>query len=207
MSSGLSEVKVELSPAAEEIQRRRLERMAAGQDAFDVVNLLSDPEYRIALVPLLEGEHRQALAVANAIQAYENATGQILRDRVQEEQILLRSCRDITDPTVRLFRTQADIDILDAADISWLMDHYLEMIANYSPKIDEITVEQQESLKKVFSDMDMNELSGRQWYAYNRFLRLISVNLLQDRSLSSGSILPSTVTNDWVEPVPSVEES
>lgn len=193
----------QLSPEAEEMLKRRLERMRQGQNAVEPVNLLSDPEKMYLLVPLTDAENQACLSVAAMVEADDNMAGHTLRDRVQENEILARSIRDPQDITKRLYKDGKELAlVLDATDINHLMDHYLEMVAKYSPKATEIPEAEQERLKKFLLDTDWNEFDGTQWYAVRRLLVSIFPRSLTANSPGSGSTKNLTSKNGEADSAP-----
>jgi hypothetical protein len=179
------------------LKERRLARMRLGQAAYEVVNLPSDPEIRVALVPLNEAEHETCLALAAAMEIPDNIAGLQLRDRALQLETLALSIRDPRDPTTQIYKNGKEVsEDLEPVDVGFLMDYYNELADSASPSIERLTDEQVGELKKALARMDWNELSGRQWYAASRFLSVIMPVLLAGSSVGSGSISKSTTTNE-----------
>lgn len=195
----------QLSPEAEEMQRRRLERMRQGQNAIEPTNLVSDPEKQYFLVPLTDAENQACLAIAASYETQDNVAGSTLRDRVQECEILARSIRNTQDLSRRLYKDGKELShVLDATDINHLMDSYLEMVSQFSPKATEIPVEEVERLKKLLLDTDWNEFDGTQWYAARRFLVSILPLSLKANYRGFGSTKNSILTSDEADSAPAV---
>src|SRR5262245_4731334 len=180
------------------LQERRLDRMRAGQALAEIVPLISDSEIRVALVPLLEVDYRQVLSIIARIDVPDSMTGLQYQNRVQSEELLLRSLRDPKDLNSWLFSSVEEMnDVLEVSDIDMLIDHFTEISENANPAIDRIDPEEFEVLKKVLQTMDWNALSGRSWYAAKRFLGALTLDgLLRGRSLGSISTRQSTSTSD-----------
>lgn len=182
-------------------QERRLARMRAGQTVFEVVELFSDPETRLALVPLTDAEFQNALTVAAShIEIPDTDHGVVLKDRIQANGVILKSAREVDDITKPFFQTYEEVAMLDKADIDYLIDWYQQMVANSSPSIDGLTEEQVDELKKVLSTMDWSELSGQQWYAAKRFLMTLTIQQRQAKLPGSFSIKPLTSRSEEIEP-------
>jgi len=179
------------------IRERRLSRMRNGQATCSYVNLVSDPEMKVALVPLNEAEYEQCLEIVADLQVQDNIAGFALRDRKQAQEILVRAIREESDLTERIYddvpEMMADLDV---SDIDQLIDEYNEMTELASPRIDGIPEEEIEQLKKALQEVEWSELSGRSWYAAKRFLGTIMPQLQRDNLLGSFSTKPSTTTSE-----------
>ena len=182
----------------EEIKERRLERMRLGQSVAEIVALPSDPEVRLALVPLTEAQFVHVLALTSKVTVADTMAGMQFQSRIQSEEVLVRSIRDPNDLETQLFESMAEMtETLEATDIERLVEEYNMMTDRANPQIDGITPDEFEQLKKVFQKMDWNELSGKSWYAAKRFLgALIMDGLLMDSSLGSSLINRSTTTSE-----------
>jgi hypothetical protein len=194
---------------AQKLAERKLDRMRLGQSACDIHPLLSDPEIRVALVPLTEAEYLVGLESAIKMNVPETIMGNQARDRRLQEETLLRAIREVDDLTQQTFETLEQLnELLDHSDISYLMDMYFEMIAESSPSIDGLSETDIEDVKKVLKEMDWNVLSGRQWYALKRFLSTLGQEQLLAKSLGSTSISKLTGQSGLSEPTPeTVEQS
>jgi hypothetical protein len=161
-----------------------LEKMRLGQQSCEIVHLLSDPEIRMALVPLTEGEYRRSLEVAAElpIGGEYNQAHALVRDEVQKEHLLFFAAREVSDLSEKWFDTPADVEDLEAHDVNHLYDVYLEMVYENSPSMMGMTEEDFEALKKALGRIEWSELSGQQWYAAQRFLNSIQPILLTVRS-------------------------
>src|SRR5262245_38475792 len=77
--------------------------MRLGQAVCDYVTLISDPEVRLCIVPLTEGEFRRVLEKVSALQQPDNLAGVAVRDRAQMHEILVHAIREENDLTQRVF--------------------------------------------------------------------------------------------------------
>jgi hypothetical protein len=192
-----------VATTAGRVKERRLERMRLGQAVCDFVTLPSDPEIRVAIVPLTEAEYRQVLNKVTEIPLPDDLAGASVKDRVQAQEILVRAIREENDLTERVYQDSQDgpaleqlTEDLEVVDIDEIFDRYNEMIATSSPAIDAIPEAEIDHIKKVLQTMDWNELSGRSWYALKRFLGLVMPQLLQANSLGSSSTPSATTTSE-----------
>jgi len=171
--------------------------MRLGQAVCDFIPLTSDPEVRLAMVPLLEAEYMQVLNAVAAMEASDDLPGLQLRDRRQAQELLIRAIREPDDLTKRVY---ADIDEmmeqLSVSDVDELLDNYNEMSYQASPRLEGIPPEEFENLKKALQEMNWSELSGRAWYAAKRFLSAISPSPLMDNSLGFTSTSSSTTESE-----------
>lgn len=179
------------------LKERRLARMRLGQAVFELFPLPSDPEIRIALVPLNEAEHENCLSVAASLNAPDNIAGNMLRDRAESREVLSFAIRDPKDPMTRIYSSGREVsEDLEPVDVGFLMERYYEMADSNSPSIERLPENEQAELKKALQMMDWNELSGRQWYAASRFLLSLMPKPLGDNLLGFGSTTPSITTNE-----------
>lgn len=163
-------------------KERKIERFRQGQATCSVETLLSDPEIRIALVPLTEGEYLNALEAADSVLAGENPAGYAVRDEAQRKMVMFYACREEGNLEEKFFDDVSEVFELDAADINHLYDCYLEMVDMSSPSLMGLSEEDFLVLKEVLPKIVWNELSGKQWYAAQRFLNSIRPNLLTAKS-------------------------
>jgi len=171
--------------------------MRLGQAACDYVDLRSDPEIRLCIVPLTEAQYVQVLAKVVDTKASDDLPGLAMRDRVQANEILVRAIREEDDLTQRVYNNIEDmLEDLEVQDIDALIDGYNEMMATASPSLEGIPQQEMDELKKILQTMDWNALSGRSWYAAKRFLSTISPELLQVNSPGSSSTNSSTTTSE-----------
>lgn len=186
-----------MATTVEKIRERKLDRMRLGQAVCDYVTLPSDPEVRLAIVPLTEAEYLQALNKVAEVPQGDDLAGAAIKDRVTSQEILVRAIREEKDLTQKVFETVDELmDVLEVQDVDHVLDMYNEMIEKSSPALDGIPEQELENLKKALQEMDWNVLSGSAWYAARRFLSRIIPKPLLDNSPGSGSISPSTTTND-----------
>jgi hypothetical protein len=182
--------------------------MRLGQQVCEIIPLLSDPEIRIAIVPLKEKEYQKTLALAASLDFPETAPGQDARDEFQKSEVLSYAIREPDDLDARVYASGDDLaESLDAHEINNIFDVYLEMVNNTSPAIDGLSDADFDTLKKVLRTMSWNELSGQQWYAAKRFLLSIFPNALQDNSLGFSSSKPLITTNGEETSISNASES
>lgn len=173
---------------------RRLARMREGKAVIEVVELLSDPEIRLALVPLTDAEYMNSLEVAaSRVEIPDTEHGIVLKDRIQQNGIILAAAREIDNLEERFFSNYDEVATLPSHDINHIWDCYREMVSNSSPSLEGISVEQMEELKKVLQETDLSDLSGPAWYALKRFLSVISVPQHLVKSPGSTSTKSSTM--------------
>jgi hypothetical protein len=185
---------------AEKLRERKLNRMRLGKAVADVHSLMSDPEIKVALVPLSEAEYIQCLEATVNQRIADDTAGQALRDRYNSAEVLLRAAREPDDLEQPMFDSVEELtDALEVNDINFLQDMYFEMVETASPAIDGIPEEDLEDLKKALQTIDWNALSGRQWYALRRFLFSIMPELLQGNFSGVGSISKWTTPSDVEE--------
>jgi hypothetical protein len=181
----------------ETITERRLERMRLGQSVCEYVALISDPEIRLALVPLTEAEYHQALSAIAAMPGIDNLANVSLKDRRLSQEIIVRSIREESDLTLRAFSSVNEMmETLEVSDVDEVVDRYNEMMDKSSPSLDGIPEEEMDELKKALQTMDLNALSGRAWYAFKRFLGEVSKTQPLGNLLGSGSITSLTTTKE-----------
>jgi hypothetical protein len=186
-----------MTDTMEKIRERRLDRMRLGQAVCDYVTLPSDDEIRLCIVPLTEAEYLQALEKVRDTKANDDLPGMAIRDRVQSQEILVRSIREEDDLTQKVYASVEEmLESLEVADIDELIDKYNEMTAISSPALDGIPEGEFQDLKKRLQTMDWSALSGRSWYAAKRFLSTITPSPLLDNSLGSTSTNSSTTTSE-----------
>jgi hypothetical protein len=179
------------------IKERRLERMRMGQATCSYADLVSDPEVKVALVPLTEAEYEQCLEIVANLAAQDNIAGFALRDRRQAQEILVRSIREESDLTERIYDSISEMmEDLEVSDIDQLIDEYNEMTEMANPRIDGIPEEELEELKKALQEVEWSELSDRSWYPAKRFLGTIMPLLHRDNLLGSTSTKSSTTTSE-----------
>jgi hypothetical protein len=186
----------------------RLRRMRLGQDAPEFVNLITNPEIRVALVPLTEAEYHIGLKAAMDLPAADNAQGMMYRDRWQQVTDVWNSLREPHNPTQRVYESvEQMIAELEHTDINYLSDMYLRMVEDSSPMLDGVTEEQIEEIKKACLTIDWSVLSGRAWWHLKAFLSSLTPEQLQVKlpgSLSTSNLMP---TNESSEPTSDVDPS
>jgi hypothetical protein len=170
-------------------------RVRLGQQTGDVVPLLSNPEFRVALVPLTEAEYIQTMRMAALypVEDMNNATGAQLIDRLQQHEVLAIAIRNPQNLEERIFEDGNELaDYLEIEDVNYLGDLYLEITDAVSPSLDGMTEEELNEAKKVLRILNWSALSGRQWWALKRFLLSISPDQLVVKSRGSSSTSNST---------------
>jgi hypothetical protein len=149
----------------------------------------SDPEIRLAIVPLTEADYRNVLEKVAAVPSGDDLAGVQIKDRVQAEEILVRAIREEHDLTQLIYDDVEELTVdFEIHDIDHAIDCYNEMVFQSSPSLDGIPKEELENLKKALQEMDWNDLSGSAWYAAKRFLSKIMPSPLLDKSPGSSSI-------------------
>lgn len=178
--------------------------MRLGQATCDYVELPSDPEIRLAIVPLTEAQYKQVLAKVGNTEAQNTMAGMSLLDRTQAQEICARAVRQEDDLTKTLWSSAEEMmEVLDVTDIDEIIDRYNEMVEKSSPSIDGIPPNEIEALKKALQQMDWSGLSGRQWYAAKRFLSEIFHLLPPDslRGFTSTNLLTTTSESEKSTPI------
>jgi hypothetical protein len=171
--------------------------MRLGQAVCDYVELPSDPEIRVCIVPLTEAQYRQVLEKVASVKFPDDMSGAAIKDRVLAQETLVRAIRQEHDLAEPLYDSVEDLlEDFDVYDIDHVIDCYNEMVEKSSPAIDGLSPEDLERLKKVLPTMDWNALSGSAWYAAKRFLSRISQVPVLDNSLGSTSTNSSTTTSE-----------
>jgi len=186
----------------------RLRRMRLGQDAPEFVSLITNPEIRVALVPLTEAEYHIGLKAAMDLPAADNTQGMMLRDRWQQVTDVWNALREPHDPTKRVYESvEQMVAELEHTDINYLSDMYLRMVEDSSPALDGVTDEQIEELKKACLTIDWSVLSGRAWWHLKAFLSSLTPEQLQVKLPGSLSTLKSTLTSESPESTSDAEPS
>lgn len=177
--------------------------MRLGQTVCDFVALPSDPEIRVAIVPLTEAEYWKVLNEINEVGLPDDLAGVTIKDRVRAQQTLVWAIREPEDLSQRVYVDTEEMDAstamqadLEVGDIDEIIDRYNEMVEKASPAIDGIPPEELEQVKKVLQEMDWNELSGSAWFALKRFLSRISLAQRMVKSPGSTSTNSSTTTSE-----------
>jgi hypothetical protein len=121
------------------IKERRLERMRLGKAVCDFVPIPSDPEIKIAIVPLTEAEYRQALNKVADVPLPDDMAGAAVKDRVQAQEILVRAIREEADLTQRTYvdtdeqtaieALTDDLEMIDIDEISGDNEHEFLLLA------------------------------------------------------------------------------
>ena len=189
-----------MSKTADKIRELRFHRMRLGAAAGRVESLLSQPEIKIALVPLTEAEHEQCMEAVTSMDVPENLMGAMSRDRRNQNEALFRALRDPENLEKRAFDTREEMqDVLEIQDTNHLVDILLEVSESDNPAPAEFTEEELAEVKKVLGAVDLNELSGRQWFALKRFLSTLGLTLLPVSTLGSTSTNSAITMNDESE--------
>jgi hypothetical protein len=181
----------------------RVKRMRIGQNVADYATLLTNPEVRIAIVPLLERESEDAWSAAANQEVQNNQYGIEMRDKVLKRYTLFHALRTPGDVEQRVFSSPDELaDTLDDIDVDHLMDEYRRIVDYSSPALDGLTPEMIEELKKAFVTIDLNALTGKQWWLVKELFMTLTAEQLPDKSLSLSSIQSLTGRNDEPESTP-----
>lgn len=188
--------------------QRREARMRQGQNAGTFANLITDPETRVAIVPLKEREHEYGYSYAATIDVDDNTSGLVLRNRAKSVADLWNACRepDNFDKKVWVSVDQM-IDDLEAVDIDYLLEQFFAYTTDFSPDLANMTEESLDELKKVFGSLQLKELTGKEQAAVSICLSLLLPTRQLAKSLGSTSTESSTERTDDVEPIPLVAQS
>jgi hypothetical protein len=170
--------------------------MRLGQSSATIESFVTDPEQRVALVPLTQGQYIVSLQIAGAMPLDDNIATRVARDEMQRSEVLAVSCREVEDLAKPYFENGEAVRELDAHDINHLWDCYMEMVAEVSPHADGLTEEDFSDLKKALQSIEWSELSGPQWYAAQRFLNSIRPLLLTGNVPGFSSTSRSMRTSD-----------
>lgn len=192
-------------------ESRRVAKMRMGQGAPEYVVLKSDPEIRMAIVPLTEAEYQQALDAAATLELPDNGYAIELRDRTLQVHTLLHALREIGDPARKVFgSTQEMLDEetgLQPIDVNYIMDEYQRMIDFSSPALDGLSDDQLDDLKKAFVTIDWSALSGKPWWHLKGFFSTLPAGLPLANSPSLTSILSLIGRSDESESTHGASES
>jgi hypothetical protein len=186
-----------------EHKENRLAKMRLGQSACEITELPSAPDTRVALVPLTDSEYIRALEVADKAPVGDNPAGFAVRDELQKQSVIYFSAREFGDLESMFFDDLSEAGELDTHDIDFLYDVYLEMISNQSPSLFGLTDDDFEALKKVWTMIEWNALTGQQWYAAQRFINSIRTELHLASYSGSSSTSNLTQTNESGSPAAS----
>lgn len=180
-------------------KENRLAKLRAGQAAGEVVKLSGvddEDETRLVLVPLTDGELLKAFSIVDQMEVTETTSGIAAKDEKMKSAIIFFAARELHDWTKPFFESIEELDDLYDHDVNHMYDVYLEMTAEASPAWALLGDEEIEQLKKVWSRINLNELSGSQRYAAQRFLNSIRPLLLQASFSGSSSMNESTEKNN-----------
>jgi len=192
---------------AQKLIERRLDKMRLGKATCEIENLLSEPDVRVALVPLTEAEYDLCMENVVKMNVPETLTGQQFRDRALTLETLLRAAREPEDISKPMFSSVEEMnDALEVADVNYLIDMYFEMVEKSSPALEGFTEEQLSDVKKVLLEMDWSGLSGKQWYALKRFLSSLGPQQLLAKLPGSSSTQQLTGMKNSEEPTPEIAE-
>jgi hypothetical protein len=181
----------------ERIRERRLDRMRLGQAVCDYVDLPSDPEIRVCIVPLTEADYLKVLEKTNDVDARDDLAGMSIRERVQAQEMCVRAIREEHDLTKRVYNNVEEmLEDFEVADVDEIYDRYREMTQKSSPSLEGIPDDEFVEIKKLLLAMDWSALSGRSWYAAKRFLSTITPSPLLDSLPGFTSTNSLTTTNE-----------
>jgi hypothetical protein len=186
-------------------QSSRLARMRLGQFAPEKVSIPSMPEIQVDMVPLTEAEAQRGIMRAAEIEIGDNMAGIQVRNRAAIELDVWHSLRDPHDVTKQLFESvETMVDELEPTDIDALADRLATLMEYASPSIDGLSDQDLDDLKKAFMEIQLNELTGRQWAAVKQCFQALLPELLQVKLFGSFSTESSTPTNGSEESISSV---
>jgi hypothetical protein len=189
-----------MSEIAEKLKELRFNRMRLGQSVGEIVDLPSEPSIKFAIVPLTEAEHEQCLQVVIKMQTPDNMVGAMHLDRRSLTEGLFRALRNPENLEERAFDSWDEmIESLEIGDINVLHDTLMEISESDNPSPGEFTEEELDEIKKALAGVDLNEQSGKQWYALKRYLSTHGLTLLPANSLGSTFNNLLTTTNDSEE--------
>jgi hypothetical protein len=175
----------------------RLRRMRLGQDAPEFEYLRSNPEIRVALVPLTEAENEYSLKAAMQLPAEDNTQGLLYRDRWQQMCDLWQATREPHDIEKKVFESVEEMTTeLEARDINYLSEAYMRMLDESTPLQDGVTDEQLEELKKAFVTIDWSVLSGKAWWHLKQCLSYLGQEPLKVKLPGSSSMASLTGRSD-----------
>lgn len=181
----------------------RAKRMRIGQGVGEYAALLTNPEVRMAIVPLREWEAEEAWSAAASVDVDNNAYGIEKRDKVLKRHTLFHALRLPGNVEERVFDSVESVGKeLDDIDVDHLMDEYRRIVNYASPAIDGMTPEMLDDLKKAFETIDLNALTGKQWWLVKELFMTLTVDQLTDRSHLPSSIQSLTGKNDEGESTP-----
>lgn len=153
------------------LQERRLERMRQGQQTAEIEKIPSDPEIRVALVPLLEGEYDECQKAAAEVHMPDNVAGATVRDREERRQVVYRASREVDDYSKQAFPSAHQMSqVIEPTDVNYLYSSYVQMISKFSPSISTLEPDEIDFLSDLFVNLDWKDLSGEQVFALSRFL-------------------------------------
>jgi hypothetical protein len=179
-------------------EQNRLARMRMGQEAPDFVDIPSMPGVRAVQVPLLEREAQAGIIRAADIDVPDNSAGLQARNRIAIESDVWHSLREIDDPSKHVFESIDEMvgeEGLDPGDIDHLADNLRILMDYSSPALDGFSDKELDDLKKVFAETDWSALTGKRWAALKLCVSILFPELLQARSLGTGSTDSSTPTS------------
>jgi hypothetical protein len=171
--------------------------MRLGQAVGEIVSLLSDPEVRLAIVPLVEADYGACQEAITKIPMPDTVEAAAFKDRQLTREVLAKALREPDDFSQKAFRDSGHMsEALEIQDVGHLWDAYCELVNTSSPAAEAIPPDELDEVKKVLQEMDWNAQSGRQWYALQRYLLTIGPELLEGKLLGFGSTTKSTGQND-----------
>lgn len=166
------------------LKDKRADRLRKGQMTCEIHPIPSNPEERLALVPLLEGEYDECIRASAALDVPENVAGAGVMDRHERREVICHAARNPSDLSKRVFKdVNSMMAALEPEDVNFFYDVYIEMSQTISPQIDTLSEEEIDFLSRLFETMQWKDLSGRQAYALSRFLSTLRPEQLMGRSL------------------------
>jgi len=172
--------------AYEKYIENRITKMRLGQATGEVVTLSGvddEDQTRFVVVPLTDAQNLMAFSMADAMELSDTTFGIVGKEEMVKRAIIFYAARELQDFTKPFFLTPEETAEIYDHDINHAYDIYLEMVSQASPAFALLDDEELDNLKKVWSRINLRELSGPQQYAASRFL--VSIRpLLQQASFS-----------------------
>jgi hypothetical protein len=195
-----------LGKTFEAYKENRLAKLRLGQAAGEIVTLTGaedEDETRFVIVPLTDGENLKAFSLADEMEVTDTSSGLAAKDEMLKRALIFFAARELHDWTEPFFDNIEDVAEVYDHDINHAYDIYLEMISTASPAWALLGDDEIEELKKVWSRIELKELSGAQQYAAQRFLNSIRPLLLRASYFGSPSTQKLTGTNEEPQPAES----
>jgi hypothetical protein len=187
-----------MTTISERLAANRLARMRLGQAVVDIHSIPSNPDVKVALVPLTEADYLNASIAAGEVDfKNDNMMAGAVVQRKHIAEIMFRAMRDPEHIENYAFESIEQMqEFLSVQDLTYLSDQYLLMVDTSSPAIDGFEGEELEEIKKVLLEIDWSALYGRQWFLLKSFLLSLSPQQLRGSSLGFFSTNLQTPTTN-----------